>query len=308
MLILGRKYKFTKFERHMLHKKKIKTTILRYKGIAPKEVLDGIKHLIDNKNIKTIVLNTKDKVDDQIIKYLTNMQFNENINIITIESFLEKYLNKCFIPEEHTELSYLQEIKPFNTLQYIQKRVIDYIGCFILILISFPIILYARKRIKKQSPGTSMFKQTRVGLNNREFKCIKFRSMNLDAEKDGAKFASKNDPRVFKWGDTMRKTRIDELPQVINVLKGEMHLIGPRPERRVWTNKFEEDIPYYRERHIIRPGITGWAQVMYPYGENSKDAKQKLMYDLYYIKYWNLWLEVKVIWKTIIVILGKKGI
>ena len=106
----------------------------------------------------------------------------------------------------------------------------------------------------------------------------------------------------------MRKTRIDELPQLLNVLKSEMHFIGPRAEWNILVESYEKEIPYYNERHIIRPGITGWAQVNYPYGSNIEDTKQKLMYDLYYIKHWSIWLELKVVWKTILVVLGKKGI
>jgi lipopolysaccharide/colanic/teichoic acid biosynthesis glycosyltransferase len=105
----------------------------------------------------------------------------------------------------------------------------------------------------------------------------------------------------------MRKTRIDELPQLINVCKGEMHLIGPRPERKYWIEQFQKEIPYYNQRHLVAPGITGWAQVMYPYGENATDAKQKLMYDLYYIRNWSIWLEIKIILKTINTVLSKTG-
>jgi len=309
LIVLGEKYKFTKFERQRLRKKKYKYRIIRYKDRDPLEVLDEIQQSIPNKKRFMVVLNTKAKVNDKIITYLTNLRFNNpKITIVTIEHFLEEYFNKCYIPNDHINLDYLDDIKPYSTFQYLQKRVVDYIGVFSLLLITWPILIYARKKIKQASPGTSMFKQLRVGLDNKEFKCIKFRSMGLDAEKDGAKFATENDPRVFPWGETMRKTRIDELPQLINVLKGDMHFIGPRPERKVWTDKFEETIPYYSERHIVRPGITGWAQVMYPYGANAEDAKQKLMYDLYYIKHWNLWLETKVVFKTILVVLGKKGI
>ncbi|MDC7242737.1 MAG: sugar transferase, partial [Sphaerochaetaceae bacterium] len=306
MLILGEKYKFTKHERQKLKKEKFKYKLIRYKDKDEKEILKEIQTQIEDKKVFTVVLNTKAKVDDCIIKYLTNIRFdNPKVKIITIEHFLEKYLFKCYIPDDHINLDYLDEIKPYSTFQYLQKRFIDYTGIFILLFLTWPILIYARKKIKKQSPGTSMFKQYRLGLDNKEFKCIKFRSMRLDAEKDGAKFATQNDPRVFPWGETMRKTRIDELPQMLNVLKGEMHFIGPRPERKIWTDKFEETIPYYSERHIVRPGITGWAQVMYPYGANAEDAKQKLMYDLYYIKYWNIWLETKVVFKTIMVILGR---
>lgn len=308
MIILGRKYKFTKFEKIRLRKKNISLKIVVYRNKNPKDVLEEIKNIIKNKNIKQIILNTKAKVDDEIIKYLTNLQFEKIIEIISIEKFMETHLHKCYIPEDNKDLDYLSNIHPFTTWQYIQKRAIDFIGVFSLFLIYLPIIIYSRYKIKKESPGTCLFKQFRVGLNNKEFKCIKFRSMVLDAEKDGIKFASKNDPRVFPWGEIMRKTRIDELPQLLNVLRGEMHFIGPRPERKYWINQFEKEIPYYNERHLIRPGITGWAQVMYPYGENLQDAKQKLMYDLYYIKYWNLLLEIKVVWKTILVVLQKKGI
>ena len=308
MIVLGRKYRFTKFEKQRLKKAKHKITVIRYRNREPKDVIDDIKALIDSKKITTIIINTKVKVDDETVKYLTKLQFEKNIAITTIEKFMEDYLQKCYIPDEDINLSYLASIKPFSTFEYIQKRIIDYLGVFSLLLLSFPILIYARYKIKKQSPGTSMFKQLRVGYKNKEFKCIKFRSMRLDAEKDGAQFASENDPRVFAWGETMRKTRIDELPQLLNVIKGEMHFIGPRPERLYWIEQFEKEIPYYNERHLVRPGITGWAQVMYPYGANAQDAKQKLMYDLYYIKHWNIVLEFKVVWKTILVVVGKKGV
>lgn len=308
MLILGRKYKFTLFEKQRLRKSDIKTTIIRYTGKEATLVLDEIKKIIEKSNCKTIVLNTKLKVDDTIIKYLTNLQFEQNIDIIGIESFLEKYLQKCYIPDGHNELHYLENIKRFSTWQYIQKRIIDYFGLFWLFFFSWPVMLLCKKRIQEQSPGPIYFKQDRVGYKNKEFKCTKFRSMRLDAESNGAQFATQDDPRVFPWGKTMRKTRFDELPQMINILKGEMHLIGPRPERAFWIEQFEKEIPYYNERHLVRPGITGWAQVMYPYGENAEDAKQKLMYDLYYIKHWNILLELKVVYKTALVVMGKRGI
>lgn len=308
MLILGEKYKFTELELKRLSKKNYTLNIVKYKNQNPKNVLSEIQSII-SKNEKTkIVLNTKATVDDEIIKYLTSLRFNKKITILTIEKFLEDYLHKCYIPEEHNELQYLADIKPFSTWQTMQKKVIDYIGIVPLLIFSSPVLIYARYKIKNESPGTSMFKQERIGRNNKEFKCIKFRTMSLDAEKDGVQFASKNDSRVFSWGETMRRTRLDEVPQILNVIKGDMHLIGPRPERQYWINHFEQEIPYYNERHIVTPGITGWAQVMYPYGDNAEDAKQKLMYDLYYIKNWNIILELKVVWKTMLTVLGKKGV
>jgi exopolysaccharide biosynthesis polyprenyl glycosylphosphotransferase len=311
MLILGRKYKFTPLELEELNKKFDNINIVKYRNRDENEVLEELKEYTKQNDFDLLVLNTKAKVENNIIKYLTKLQFekrNKKVRIITIEHFLEEFLNKCYIPEDLSDLHYLQDIKPYNKLEYAIKRIIDYTGALTLLLLTWPIMIYAHFRIKKESPGPSLFKQLRVGQNNKEFTCIKFRSMYLDAEANGAQFASENDPRVFKWGETMRKTRIDELPQIFNVLKGDMHFIGPRPERKVWTDQFEEQIPYYSERHLIKPGITGWAQVMYPYGANAEDAKQKLMYDLYYIKHWSLLLELKVVWKTILVVLGKKGV
>jgi lipopolysaccharide/colanic/teichoic acid biosynthesis glycosyltransferase len=120
-------------------------------------------------------------------------------------------------------------------------------------------------------------------------------------------YTQKDDDRIFPFGHFMRRARIDELPQLFNVLKGEMALIGPRAEWDILVSEYEEQIPYYNERHLVKPGITGWAQVNYPYGTGPEDAKQKLMYDLYYIKYWSIWLDIKIAFKTIGVVLKRKG-
>ena len=306
MIILGRKYKFTNLEKYRLKKQKHKLTVVRYRNRTPKEVIEELKIRIDKSKITTLVINTKIKVDDETVKYLTKLQFEKNIRIITIEIFMEQYLHKCYIPENDVDLNYLASIKPFSTWQYIQKRLVDYIGVFSLFLLLWPILIYTKYKIKKESPGTSIFKQLRVGLHGKLFKCHKFRSMHLNSHHDP--YTRENDSRIFPWGNTMRKTRIDELPQLLNVLKSEMHFIGPRAEWNILVESYEKEIPYYNERHIIRPGITGWAQVNYPYGSNIEDTKQKLMYDLYYIKHWSIWLELKVVWKTILVVLGKKGI
>jgi lipopolysaccharide/colanic/teichoic acid biosynthesis glycosyltransferase len=169
-------------------------------------------------------------------------------------------------------------------------------------------MLYSAYRIKKESPdGPIFFKQKRVGLNGKEFVCDKFRSMHTNTDYFNH-YTQENDPRIFTWGKVMRKYRFDELPQMINILKGEMHLIGPRAEWIELVEKYEKSIPYYNERHLVAPGITGWAQVNYPYGQNLEDTKQKLMYDLYYIKHWSIILEMKVVWKTVMVVVGKKGL
>nr|WP_241468807.1 sugar transferase [Campylobacter sputorum] len=148
--------------------------------------------------------------------------------------------------------------------------------------------------------------QDRVGKDLKTFKCYKFRTMHENSH--FAKYTTKDDSRIFKFGKFMRKTRIDEIPQVINVLKKDMHIVGPRAEWHILVKEYEKEIPYYNERHVVRPGITGLAQVNYPYGKNLYDTRQKLMYDLYYIKHWSIWLEIKIIFKTIKIMINKKGI
>ena len=311
MIILGEKYTFTKLELEKLRKKFGQVNFLSPENSDAKALRSALENLIKSGDQRLIVLNTKKPVDSKLVRFLTLLQFKtkyKKIKFLNVESFLEIYLQKCYIPENGENLNFLNDIKPYNAFEYALKRVIDYVSCSLLLVILFVLKFYVKKKIDEQSPGSLYFLQNRVGLGNREFECIKFRSMVVDAEKDGAKFASKNDERVFEFGEFMRKTRIDEVPQCINVLRGQMHLIGPRPERRYWINFFEKEIPYYNERHIVRPGITGWAQVNYPYGANTHDAKQKLMYDLYYIKHWSLWLEIKIIAKTIVIIFTKKGV
>jgi lipopolysaccharide/colanic/teichoic acid biosynthesis glycosyltransferase len=152
-----------------------------------------------------------------------------------------------------------------------------------------------------------LYRQVRVGENNKNFDILKFRSMQTDAEKNGVEWAKKNDGRVTRVGNFIRKYRIDELPQIYNVLKGNMSFVGPRPERPEFVKKFDNSILYYRERHRVKPGITGWAQLCYPYGANEYDTKQKLQYDLYYVKNYSLFLDLTVIVHTVEVVLWGKG-
>lgn len=311
MIILGEKYKFTALEKAKLCQKFQSFDVINYKNMNTSDILFKIENTIKYNQDTLIVLNTQEPVDNNLIAYLTNLKFNNSkpkLRIVTIEHFLETYLFKCYIPDSNDDLHFLEDIQPYNIFEYIAKRACDYLGSFCLLVLTFPILMFAKYKVMKDSPGPILYKQARVGINNQEFICLKLRSMQIDAEKNGAQFASENDLRIFPWGETMRKMRIDELPQIINVLKGDMHLIGPRPERKIWTETFEQTIPYYNERHIVRPGITGWAQVMYPYGSCAEDARQKLMYDLYYIKKWNILLELKIIIKTIYVVFKKKGV
>lgn len=224
-------------------------------------------------------------------------------------SFLDRNLG-------HTEVELLNDQfflhqKAFSILSRkrhaILKRVFDIALSMFLLLVTLPIGLITCLLIKLESPGAVLFTQRRTGLHNKEFEVIKFRSMRKNAEKDGAKWASQHDSRVTRVGNFIRKTRIDELPQLINVLKGEMSLIGPRPEREVFISELEEEIPYYRFRHAVRPGISGLAQVKYCYGASLEDAVWKHKYDMYYIKNYNVLMDIKILFLTIKTVLFGVG-
>lgn len=172
-------------------------------------------------------------------------------------------------------------------------------------LILTPIIVFMNLFLNK---GPLFYRQFRVGKGGKEIEIIKFRSMIVKAEEDGAKMSIKGDLRVTSFGKILRKLRIDELPQFWSVLKGEMSLIGPRPERKIFIDQLVKSIPLYDSRHLIKPGITGWAQVKYEYGENTEDSIKKLEYDLYYIKNRSVTLDIRIIFKTINTILFYKGV
>lgn len=179
------------------------------------------------------------------------------------------------------------------------KRVIDILLIVATFPITLPIMAITAIAIRLESEGGAMFIQNRVGQGGKEFRIYKFRSMCKDSEKDGAQFAKAGDMRVTRIGKFIRKTRIDELPQFFNVLKGDMSLIGPRPEQKAFVDKFEEEIPFYNYRHIVKPGISGWAQVVHGYAADVDDTRVKVEHDFYYIKNFSLWLDILIIFKTL---------
>jgi len=266
-----------------------------------------VKPLLDKFEKVHLVTNPQYDRRNRVIYELV-VQKNKSIRITTVYDFCEKSLKKVYIPDNVSEINpNLLTIPTFGRRIRYPKKIIDITISIVLFLFTFPLWILSYFRIKIQSPGPVFYFQERVGMNNVAFNCIKFRSMGLDAELNGASFSKKNDSRTFSYGSFMRLSRIDELPQIINIFKRDLSLIGPRPERQVFTETFDEIIPYYNMRHNIKPGITGYAQVMYSYGAGVYDARHKLMYDLYYIKNWSLFLELKIILKTAIVIFGKRG-
>lgn len=187
------------------------------------------------------------------------------------------------------------------------KRVVDIIISIVGLILTLPLWVAVALLIKLDSPGPVFYLQMRVGLRGQPYMIWKFRSMHVDAEKSGPRWAEKSDPRVSRVGRVLRKLRIDELPQLYNVLRGEMSLVGPRPERPVFVEDLRKKIPYYDIRHTVRPGVTGWAQTQFRYGSTAEDAHTKLQYDLYYVKNMTLKLDMRILTETMRVVLFGEG-
>ena len=244
------------------------------------------------------------KLVDILLQYkLNGLQFYNYLE------FYEMYENK--LPVSHLSSKWFLENSGFeiyyNNFNLRAKRLLDLIFAIIIGICTLPLMIMAAIIVKLESKGPIFFVQERIGEGNKKFNIVKFRSMTTDAEKNGPQWASKNDNRVTRWGKIMRATRIDELPQLWNVLRGEMSFVGPRPEREYFIQQLEKEIPYYNLRHTVKPGLTGWAQVMYPYGASVEDAYRKLQYDLYYIKHHDIIFDIKVLLKTITIVIFGKG-
>ncbi|OUN01765.1 MAG: hypothetical protein BAA04_04300 [Firmicutes bacterium ZCTH02-B6] len=208
---------------------------------------------------------------------------------------------------EHAHAGWLSALFNGNLGYLPLKRAIDILCVLVSLPIVIPLSLVIALLIRLDSGGPVLFWQERVGQGGSVFRLVKFRSMRVDAERNGAQFARPDDDRVTRVGRVLRKYRLDELPQLWNVLKGEMSLIGPRPEQVEFARQFEEEIPFYRWRHRVKPGITGWAQVQQGYAAGVQDTMEKLEYDLYYVKHLSLWLDLNIALKTIVTIVTGFG-
>lgn len=233
----------------------------------------------------------------------------QGLKVVDMRGLYERLAGRVAVDLIEDDWLLLEDGFNFNTNAAMRrmKRFFDLIFAATLLIATLPLLLLVAVLVRLDSPGPVLYKQKRVGLHGREFTVYKIRSMRMDAEKDGAVWAGKQDARITRLGRFLRKTRIDELPQLVNVFKGEMSLVGPRPERPEFVRELSEKLPYYEVRHTVKPGITGWAQVCYPYGASLEDSRFKLEYDLFYIKRLSLGLEVRIILKTIGVILFPKG-
>ncbi len=231
------------------------------------------------------------------------------IDICELPTFLERETGKVRLDVLNPSWIIFGEGFRASPLQRVLERGLDVVASLSLLLLAAPIMLCAALAIRLEDGWRApiLYRQRRVGRYGEIFDVLKFRSMSVDAEQNGAVWAAKNDPRVTRVGAVMRKTRIDELPQLVNVLRGDMSFVGPRPERPEFVAQLEQTIPYYRERHTVKPGITGWAQLCYPYGSTEKDALEKLQYDLYYVKNRSLLFDLAILVQTVEVVVWGKG-
>lgn len=255
-----------------------------------------------------IVAIPDNEISSSLVKELMEVRLSGQ-RVMDICEFYERHWQK--VPIDFVQKTWFVMVEGFvlveSPMAVRLKRFTDVLLALTVLTLTWPLMILTALAVRLESSGPALFKQERVGKNGRVFRILKFRSMVTDAEKNGAQWASVNDSRITRVGRFIRKTRLDELPQMFNILKGEMSFIGPRPERAEFNKQIEAAVPYYNVRHLVRPGLTGWAQVLFPYGASIEDAREKLQYEIYYIKNYSLLLDFTIILKTVSVVLLGRG-
>ncbi len=268
----------------------------------------SINEIAQHYNIDEIVIALDDRRKIMPSSDLLDCKLS-GIHIMDLMTFYEREQGLIYLENLFPSWLVFSDGFAQSGLRSIGKRLFDLLASLVLLLVTWPVMLLTVIAIVLESgiKAPILYRQIRVGENNQNFNVIKFRSMVTNAEQNGAQWTEQEDNRVTKVGSFIRIFRIDELPQIFNVLGGQMSFVGPRPERPEFVEGFENRIPYYRERHRVKPGITGWAQLCYPYGADEQDTIQKLQYDLYYVKNYSLFLDLNIMIHTIEVVLWGKG-
>jgi len=266
------------------------------KGVDDPQLKD-LPFMITNQKITTLIIPFSLKENQNLVKILyQNLVLG--IEILELTDFFEQIFKKTPLVELEKHW-FLENLAKSRRLYETVKRPIEIFLALIILLITLPLFLIIGFLIKITSSGPIIYKQTRIGQLEKPFILYKFRTMKKDAEKNGPQWAIKNDPRITFIGKILRASHLDELPQIFNILKGELSFVGPRPERPEFVKELKEKIPYYEIRHLVKPGLTGWAQINYRYGASIEDAYEKLEYDIYYLKNRSLTLDLLIILKTI---------
>lgn len=275
-------------------------------AIARSAICNLTQH-VENLGVSEVVLALEERRNSLPLADLLRIK-TTGVHVNDFSSFIERETGRVDLDTVNPSwLIFSDGFSSGRAISGAVKRLFDIAASSLLLILSAPAIALFALLVKIDSKGPAFYRQQRVGLYGQLFDVIKLRSMRTDAEVNGAQFAQENDPRVTRLGRFIRKVRIDELPQTWSVLKGEMSFVGPRPERPQFVSELEEQLPYYAERHMVKPGITGWAQINYPYGANLDDSRQKLEYDLYYAKNYTPFLDLLILLQTLRVVLWPEG-
>jgi len=273
----------------------------------PREAIHDLGRFVENLGVSEVVLALQERRNSLPLNDLLRIK-TKGVHVNDFSSFLERETGRVDLDTVNPSwLIFSDGFSSSRVLTSAVKRIFDIMASLLLLLVTFPIIAVFAVIVKLDSKGPAFFRQQRVGLYGETFYLTKLRSMRTDAEKNGAKWAEENDPRVTRVGRFIRKVRIDELPQTWAVLKGQMSFVGPRPEVPKFVDDLQEEIPFYGERHMVKPGITGWAQINYPYGASTEDSRKKLEYDLYYAKNYTPFLDFVILLQTVRVVLWPEG-
>ena len=279
--------------------------------VSPSRIASGVTSIADfveRARIDEIVVAVEDRRGCLPMHFLIDCRLSGTA-ITDYATFFERETGSIDLKALQPSWFIFSDGFPGGRMQQLMKRALDLTMSVLLLVFFAPLMLLGAAAVKLESEGPVFYRQMRVGHRGMPFSLLKFRSMRADAERDGVpKWADENDPRITRVGAFIRRCRIDELPQILNVLKGDMSFVGPRPERPYFVEQLSEKIPYYKERHWVKPGITGWAQLNYDYGASIDDARKKLQYDLYYIKHYSVFLDLIIILQTIRVIFWPKGV
>ena len=272
-----------------------------------RSAISDLSQFVGNLGASEVVLALEERRNALPLKDLLRIK-TAGVHVNDFSSFMERETGRVDLDTLNPSwLIFSDGFSSGRAISGFAKRLFDILASGLLLVLTFPVVGLFALLVKLESRGPAFFRQQRVGLYGQKFTMLKLRSMCVDAEKDGAKWAQKADPRVTRVGKLIRKLRIDELPQVWTVLKGEMSFVGPRPEVPQFVTDLEDQLPYYAERHMVKPGITGWAQINYPYGASIEDSRHKLEYDLYYAKNYTPFLDLLILLQTLRVILWPEG-
>ena len=272
-----------------------------------RDAIHDLGRFVENLGVSEVVLALQERRNSLPLNDLLRIK-TKGVHVNDFSSFLERETGRVDLDTVNPSwLIFSDGFSSSRILSSAFKRVFDIVASLALLLLTFPVIGVFALIVKLDSKGPAFFRQKRVGLYGEPFYLLKLRSMRVDAEKDGAKWAAENDDRITRVGRFIRKVRIDELPQTWSVLKGEMSFVGPRPEVPTFVDDLQEEIPFYQERHMVKPGITGWAQINYPYGASTEDSRKKLEYDLYYAKNYTPFLDFVILLQTVRVVLWPEG-